>query len=640
MQLTNDAIYTIRFARVINPADSYKKMEISTVTMNEETINIYGQSFMLLLPDRVDENFAIQTDIEALEKNFSPKKHALKVDDAPLFKVSRQIAKEGLISLNVNTPDIEEVLPDNRFSANEFSIIPGTEYILTLSKPDPNQTEDIEIIVPLTQGVKYNLNSVPKSDNEFKEYLAQFILGRKGVQLTDEEVIDISILSKELEIKPGEEVSFTLLPVKQPGKKTPFQEVAKSKLMLDEKVIEISSNEKYSVNIPFTLSHKMNLQTDLDYLKENFEDNAFTMRLDTLSFTSEISVDTTGYGKLRSSGWLVSMNVNTNKTEEVQKQNHLLAKEISIIPGTEYILTVSKTDAVTGEEVEVIVPLTRNIKYDFTSDPNAEESYKETLDNFLAGRENMETIEGELIDIRLISKELEIKEGDKVSVSLLPVRKLKKSTVPEPEPRSSLYLDKRVVEFTQIQKYTINIPLDDMHQVAVQTDLNYIADNYDPHTFSVDVDTNSFFSEITIDTAGLSDRTDEGGEKIKDPVFDVVVVNFDLNVYALSPEAKKKLQEDVVNELKADNRLYVTIKGYTDALGDPAYNLNLSKKRAESVKEFLKSNGIGESRIRTFSFGAAQLLEKNIDWKTLDESELRKYRKVEIVIYLPKKDLH
>jgi OOP family OmpA-OmpF porin len=82
--------------------------------------------------------------------------------------------------------------------------------------------------------------------------------------------------------------------------------------------------------------------------------------------------------------------------------------------------------------------------------------------------------------------------------------------------------------------------------------------------------------------------------------------------------------------------LYVTIKGYTDALGNPDYNLNLSKRRAESVKEFLSSNGIGESRIRTLSFGASHLLEKNKDWKAMSEQELRKYRKVEIIIYLPK----
>ena len=71
-------------------------------------------------------------------------------------------------------------------------------------------------------------------------------------------------------------------------------------------------------------------------------------------------------------------------------------------------------------------------------------------------------------------------------------------------------------------------------------------------------------------------------------------------------------------------------------MGDADYNLNLSKKRAESVKEFLKSNGIGENRIRTFSYGESLALQKGVNWEDMDEAELKKYRKVEIVIYLPK----
>jgi outer membrane protein OmpA-like peptidoglycan-associated protein len=213
--------------------------------------------------------------------------------------------------------------------------------------------------------------------------------------------------------------------------------------------------------------------------------------------------------------------------------------------------------------------------------------------------------------------------------------KLSKTPTPEEPAMSSLFLDNKVVEFTQIQKYSINMPLSDDREVNMQTNIDYLRENFEPTSFTLDVDTLGFFSEITVDTTGIGARGIRE-EPVKDPVFDLVTVYFDLNVYALSPEAKNTIQKSVVDELKADSRLYVTIKGFTDALGDPGYNFNLSKKRAESVKEFLKTNGIGESRIRTLSFGASQLIEKNIDWKTLDESELRKYRKVEIVIYLPK----
>jgi len=132
----------------------------------------------------------------------------------------------------------------------------------------------------------------------------------KGLELTKEEVIDISVLSKELEVKPGEDVKFTLLPAKTVGGQPIVTGDIKSNLSLDEKLFEITSTDKYVINIPFNIDSKVNFQTDLDYVHENFDAVAFTMRLDTISFTSEITVDTTGYGKLKSTGWL-AVSVNT-----------------------------------------------------------------------------------------------------------------------------------------------------------------------------------------------------------------------------------------------------------------------------------------------------------------------------------------
>jgi outer membrane protein OmpA-like peptidoglycan-associated protein len=633
LQLANGEVYTIRFIRAETPGDSYKKFEISTVTMNDKVVNIYGQSFLVVLPDRMEENFAIQTDIEDLKKNFNPKKYSLAVDNSPLFREEKPVTPEWLLSLTVNTDSIEEVESANHFSGMEISIIPGTEYILTLSKPDPETKENIEIIVPLTRGVKYNLNSSEESGAGYKKALAEFLIGREGLELAEEEIIDISLLSKELEVKPGEDVSFHLLPVKQLGKKPPIEEI-RSSLAVDGKIFEISRSDKFLINIPFNATRKVNFQTDLGYIQENFKQDAIVLSLDTISFTSEIAVDTSGYGRQKSSGWLC-MSVNTDSIEEVEKQDQFIASEVSIIPGKDYILTVSKIDPKTRQKDEIIVPLLREVRYDFTSDPGSEEDYKHSVEEFIAGRKDIETVDGTVIDITLLSKELKIQEGDEISFSLLPVRRLSKTPAPELMAKSSLYLDNKVVEFTHIQKYTINMPLNDGRQVNLQTNIEHLQENFNPGSFSVDVDTLGFFSEIIVDTTGLGDRVIHE-EKIKDPVFDVVTVYFDLNVHTLSADAKKIIQERVVNELKGDSRLYVTIKGYTDALGDATYNLNLSKRRAESVKEFLSVNSIGENRIRTLSFGATHLLNKHINWKELSESELKKYRKVEIIIYLPK----
>ena len=148
-----------------------------------------------------------------------------------------------------------------------------------------------------------------------------------------------------------------------------------------------------------------------------------------------------------------------------------------------------------------------------------------------------------MIDITLLSKELQIKEGDEISFSLLPVKKLSGKPSAEVHGKSSLFLDNKVVEFTQIQKYTINMPLNDKRQVDMQTNLEHREENFKPGSYSVDVDTLSIFSEIIVDTTGYGYRVIKGEKQIKDPVFDVVTVNFDLNGSTLSPEAKKLFQE-------------------------------------------------------------------------------------------------
>ncbi|MGD2035244.1 MAG: hypothetical protein PVF73_09330, partial [Bacteroidales bacterium] len=441
LQLSEGSVYTVRFVKDEDQGSAYKGKEITTLFLNDRSVSIFAQSFFVLLPQQSEINFNVQTDIDALEQNFSSKRYAVLVDEGPIFREEMKDKQKWLLSLSVNTESIEEVIHDNRLSAKEISIIPGMEYILTLSKPDPDTGEDIEIIVPLTRGVKYNLTSSKPSNAEYREALAELFLGREDLELANEEVIDISVLSKELEVKPGEDLTFHLLPVKQFGKKQSLPAERPSSLALDEKVFEITRDEKYTINVPFNPDRKVNLQTDLNYVQEHFEPENYTMRLDTVSFTSEITVDTTGYGAMKDSGWLVSMSINTESAEEVEMQNQYIAREVSIIPGKEYILTVSKIDGNTGEEEEIIVPLTRHVKYDFTSHPGSEKEYRESLDKFLTEREDVEVMDGEVIDIRLISKELKIKEGDDVSFSLLPVKRLPGIPAPEGETRSSLYLD-------------------------------------------------------------------------------------------------------------------------------------------------------------------------------------------------------
>lgn len=76
-----------------------------------------------------------------------------------------------------------------------------------------------------------------------------------------------------------------------------------------------------------------------------------------------------------------------------------------------------------------------------------------------------------------------------------------------------------------------------------------------------------------------------------------------------------------------------SIEGHTDSFGDPAYNLQLSKARAESVKAWLvRHMGLPPERINTRGFGSSRLIAP----ATGTEQEQQINRRVEIVIRTPK----
>ena len=71
--------------------------------------------------------------------------------------------------------------------------------------------------------------------------------------------------------------------------------------------------------------------------------------------------------------------------------------------------------------------------------------------------------------------------------------------------------------------------------------------------------------------------------------------------------------------------LIIGVEGFTDSLGDPVYNKQLSKYRADIVKSYLIGQGISASRINAIGRGPENPLNSN------DSLEgRRKNRRVEI----------
>jgi len=79
-------------------------------------------------------------------------------------------------------------------------------------------------------------------------------------------------------------------------------------------------------------------------------------------------------------------------------------------------------------------------------------------------------------------------------------------------------------------------------------------------------------------------------------------VLFDTNEATLKPGAKEKLAK-VSGILLAYPTLHLTVEGHTDSTGTDDYNLKLSERRADSVRDYLVSNGIVAANIEAHGLG-------------------------------------
>jgi outer membrane protein OmpA-like peptidoglycan-associated protein len=96
----------------------------------------------------------------------------------------------------------------------------------------------------------------------------------------------------------------------------------------------------------------------------------------------------------------------------------------------------------------------------------------------------------------------------------------------------------------------------------------------------------------------------------KDGRVSVYGILFDLNSAVIRPESKPVLDE-MVAMLKAEAAWKLTIEGHTDSSGGDTVNQPLSSKRAESVKTYLITAGIGADRLQTKGLGSSKPVADN-----------------------------
>lgn len=101
--------------------------------------------------------------------------------------------------------------------------------------------------------------------------------------------------------------------------------------------------------------------------------------------------------------------------------------------------------------------------------------------------------------------------------------------------------------------------------------------------------------------------------------------NFDFDQSYIRPEDFGTLDKDVAT-LKEWGDVKVEIAGHTDSVGTDEYNMGLSLRRAESVRNYLVDKGVAADRLTVRGYGESQPVADN----ATDEGRF-KNRRVELI---------
>jgi OOP family OmpA-OmpF porin len=95
---------------------------------------------------------------------------------------------------------------------------------------------------------------------------------------------------------------------------------------------------------------------------------------------------------------------------------------------------------------------------------------------------------------------------------------------------------------------------------------------------------------------------------------------FEFNKAVLTPEARAKLDSEVVAKLRDMKDVkFIIVNGHADRLGSAQYNQKLSEQRADAVRAYLVSKGVDASKLETLGFGKTLPVKSCPDQKNRKE---------------------
>jgi len=153
-------------------------------------------------------------------------------------------------------------------------------------------------------------------------------------------------------------------------------------------------------------------------------------------------------------------------------------------------------------------------------------------------------------------------------------------------------------------KYLLIISPNIKYKMLVETENHYSHTEY--IEFTNQDGFNEMFKQIKLEPKSI--KTDTRPNYIYS--YTLEDVYFDKNKYELLPESYNVFTS-LVRAMIANTKIKIEIAGYTDNVGDEEYNLELSRKRTNAVRDYFISQGIEGSRLVAKGCGATNFITSN-----------------------------
>lgn len=131
--------------------------------------------------------------------------------------------------------------------------------------------------------------------------------------------------------------------------------------------------------------------------------------------------------------------------------------------------------------------------------------------------------------------------------------------------------------------------------------------------------------QLKVEMAELASPFVEGA------VIELANVYYNFNDATLRPDALKDINA-LLKVMKDYPEIEIELSSHTDSRASDAYNIALSQRRAESVVNFLRQNGIPSSRVIAKGYGESKLKNQCADGVNCSEEEHQRNRRTEVKI--------